>query len=44
MFSKTESKPLPPKFAKENYDSLPESGGVYYFYDDQGEVIYIGKK
>ena len=41
--SKTESKPLPPKFAKENYDSLPESGGVYYFYDDQGEVIYIGK-
>ncbi|MDD5507840.1 MAG: exonuclease domain-containing protein [Bacteroidales bacterium] len=28
---------------KEIIDELPEQPGVYYFYDDHGNIIYIGK-
>lgn len=28
---------------KEKIDSLPQKTGVYYFYDDLGELIYVGK-
>ena len=31
--------PLP----KEKIDAIPAKTGVYYFYDDQGNIIYIGK-
>jgi len=34
---------LPPNVAKEEIDKLPEETGVYYFYNDKGELIYIGK-
>ncbi len=34
---------LPPHLPKEEYLSLPEYPGVYYFQDAQGEVIYVGK-
>lgn len=28
---------------KEVFDSLPEKTGVYYFHDEHGKVIYVGK-
>lgn len=28
---------------KDDFDQLPGKPGVYYFYNDKGEVIYIGK-
>ena len=34
---------MPPNIKKELVDSLPELPGVYYFYDETGEVIYVGK-
>jgi len=34
---------LPPNLPKEEFDSLPESCGVYYFIDAHGKVIYVGK-
>ncbi len=34
---------LPPNLSKEVFDSLPEKTGVYYFHDEKGKVIYVGK-
>ena len=34
---------LPPNLPKEQFDALPEKPGVYYFFDDKGKVIYVGK-
>jgi len=34
---------LPPNLSKKEFDSLPASPGVYYFCDDKGQVIYVGK-
>ncbi|WP_439883209.1 exonuclease domain-containing protein [Pontibacter sp. MBLB2868] len=34
---------LPPNISKEQVDALPMVPGVYYFYNEQGEVIYVGK-
>jgi DNA polymerase III subunit epsilon len=34
---------LPPKIGIETYQSLPEEPGVYYFYNETGQVIYVGK-
>jgi DNA polymerase-3 subunit epsilon len=34
---------LPKNFTLEKLHSLPEACGVYYFHDDKGEVIYVGK-
>ncbi|PRY11946.1 DNA polymerase-3 subunit epsilon [Pontibacter ummariensis] len=34
---------LPPNISKEQVDALPTVPGVYYFYNEQGEVIYVGK-
>ncbi|TXK46378.1 DNA polymerase III subunit epsilon [Pontibacter qinzhouensis] len=34
---------LPPHIKKEQVDALPLAPGVYYFYNEQGEVIYVGK-
>lgn len=35
--------PLPPHLPKENFESLPGKPGVYYFRNDKGKVIYVGK-
>ncbi len=34
---------LPPHVPKEQFDQLPYTPGVYYFHDDKGKVIYVGK-
>lgn len=34
---------LPPHLPVEQLDSLPQSPGVYYFYNAAGKVIYVGK-
>lgn len=34
---------LPPDLKKEQYITLPESIGVYQFYDQEGNLLYIGK-
>lgn len=34
---------LPPKIKKADVDALPYAPGVYYFHNDQGDVLYVGK-
>jgi DNA polymerase III subunit epsilon len=34
---------LPPNVPKEHFDQLPYSPGVYYFHNEKGKVIYVGK-
>lgn len=34
---------LPPAISREQVNVLPTAPGVYYFYNEQGEVIYVGK-
>ncbi len=34
---------LPPNLNKEDLDRLPSAPGVYYFNDQKGKVIYVGK-
>ncbi|MGN6641319.1 MAG: exonuclease domain-containing protein [Mucilaginibacter sp.] len=34
---------LPPNLPKSDIDQLPFAPGVYYFHDEKGKVIYVGK-
>lgn len=34
---------LPPNVPKEHFDQLPSTPGVYYFHNQKGKVIYVGK-
>lgn len=34
---------LPPNLPRSDFEQLPEKPGVYYFYDRQGKVVYVGK-
>ncbi len=34
---------LPPNLPKEDFEALPDKPGVYYFRDNKGKVIYVGK-
>lgn len=34
---------LPPNLSKDSIDALPAQPGVYYFKDQKGKIIYIGK-
>lgn len=34
---------LPPHLPKEEFEKLPSKPGVYYFHDQAGKIIYIGK-
>jgi len=34
---------LPPNVPKAHFEALPTTPGVYYFHDQRGKVIYVGK-
>jgi DNA polymerase III subunit epsilon len=34
---------LPPNVPKEHFEQLPYSAGVYYFHNEKGKIIYVGK-
>lgn len=34
---------LPPNVPKEDFDRLPYTPGVYYFHNEKGKVVYVGK-
>lgn len=34
---------LPPNVPKTDFDVLPKSAGVYYFHNQKGQVVYVGK-
>jgi DNA polymerase-3 subunit epsilon len=34
---------LPPNLSKEHIEKLPYCPGVYYFHDQKGKIIYVGK-
>ena len=34
---------LPANLPKEVFEQLPEKTGVYYFHDEKGKVVYVGK-
>lgn len=34
---------LPPNVPKEHFDRLPYTPGVYYFHNEKGKVVYVGK-
>lgn len=34
---------LPPNLKREEFDKLPNTPGVYYFYNQKGKVLYVGK-
>lgn len=34
---------LPPNVPKEQFDKLPYGPGVYYFHNEKGKIIYVGK-
>ncbi len=34
---------LPPNVPKSDFESLPYTPGVYYFHDEKGKVVYVGK-
>ncbi len=34
---------LPPNLPKEQFNNLPSKPGVYYFHNQQGKIIYVGK-
>lgn len=34
---------LPPNFSMEKLHGLPDTAGVYYFHNSQGDVVYVGK-
>ena len=34
---------LPPNVPKSDFERLPYTAGVYYFHDEKGKVVYVGK-
>ena len=34
---------LPPNVPQSHFDVLPQTPGVYYFHDQKGKVVYVGK-
>lgn len=39
----TKEQQLPPNVSRSDFDKLPSSPGVYYFYNQRGKVLYVGK-
>jgi len=34
---------LPPNVPKDDFDKLPYTPGVYYFHNEKGKIVYVGK-
>ncbi|TAE88813.1 MAG: DNA polymerase III subunit epsilon, partial [Bacteroidetes bacterium] len=34
---------LPPNLPRQEFDALPTKPGVYYFHNEQGKILYVGK-
>lgn len=43
LFSNTRTSKLNPRLNVAKIDSIPEEPGIYYFYNEKGDLIYIGK-
>jgi DNA polymerase-3 subunit epsilon len=41
--NEVKAKNLPPKISQAEFEALPEATGVYYFHNEEGDLIYIGK-
>ena len=41
--AKSKEAVLPPMLSRKVFDSLPSTTGVYYFHNQEGKVIYVGK-
>jgi DNA polymerase-3 subunit epsilon len=40
---KSKEQSLPPHLSRDQVDQLPQCSGVYYFHNNKGKVIYVGK-
>jgi len=40
---RTKEASLPPNLVRADFDALPDCPGVYYFSNEEGKVIYVGK-
>lgn len=40
---KAKEQSLPPHLSKEQVEQLPYTPGVYYFHDQKGKIVYVGK-
>ena len=43
LLIKSKEQHLPPNLSKDVIEQLPQNPGVYYFHDQKGKVIYVGK-
>ena len=43
LHGKSREQYLPPNLPSEQIASIPYTPGVYYFHDQKGKVIYVGK-
>ena len=43
LVKKSKEQQLPPNMPREEYEKLPSRPGVYYFMDQTGKVVYVGK-
>src|SRR5690606_30781649 len=43
LVKKSKDQQLPPNMPREEFDKLPSCPGVYYFKDQAGKVVYVGK-
>lgn len=43
LFRNSKEQVLPPHVPKEHFDQLPYTPGVYYFHNEKGRIIYVGK-
>ncbi len=43
LTNEIKSQTLPPRITRAQVIALPEETGVYYFYDEAGQVMYVGK-
>src|SRR5690606_31273963 len=43
LVKKSKEQQLPPNLPREDFEKLPSRPGVYYFKDQSGKVVYVGK-